>query len=100
MATGFKSGGRKKGTPNRRTIAQQAMENGLKEKLEEALGPNAFDGDAHAFLTWCYKNDSVPLNFRIESAGKAVAYEKPKLQTHTVEGGDKPVKMVIEWSSE
>src|SRR5262249_52055197 len=44
-----------------------------------AMMPDAFAGDAHAFLMAVYKNPKLDLRVRIDAAGKALAYEKPRL---------------------
>jgi hypothetical protein len=46
--------------------------------VDEAL-PEAFKGDAHAFLITVYKDPSNALKDRLTAATAAVGYEKPKL---------------------
>ena len=41
--------------------------------------PDAFTGDAHAFLMLVYKDPRQPMELRLEAAGKAIRYEKPAL---------------------
>ena len=53
---GTKTGGRKSGTPNKRSRARLDAFKDTKRKLEKALGPDAFDGDAHALLVATYKD--------------------------------------------
>jgi hypothetical protein len=55
-----KTGGRKAGTPNRKTAA-------LKQAVVEAVGalPDAFEGDSYAFLATVYKNQALPLGVRL-----------------------------------
>jgi hypothetical protein len=50
-------GGRKAGTPNRKTAA-------LKQAVVEAVGalPDAFEGDSYAFLATVYKNQALPVS--------------------------------------
>src|SRR5262249_21011028 len=48
------------------------------EQIGELI-PEAFAGDAHAFLMAVYKNPKLDLRVRIDAAGKALAYEKPRL---------------------
>jgi hypothetical protein len=46
----------------------------------EATLPEAFHGDAHAFLMSVYKDQTLDRRLRLEAAGKAIKYEKPALQ--------------------
>lgn len=77
----LKTGGRKKGTPNRITVEREAAIERTREQIAEALGPSAFLGDAHALLMAVYQDDKQPLVLRIDAAGKAIGYEKPKLSS-------------------
>ncbi len=86
MAHGFKTGGRKPGSPNKRTLAAMAETGKLAGKIEEVLGPQAFSGDAHAFLMTVYKNEAVPLDLRINAARAAIKFEKPALENIEVKG--------------
>jgi hypothetical protein len=47
--------GRKRGTKNKRTLARERAQAEPAVKIREALGADAFGGDAHAFLTAIYK---------------------------------------------
>jgi hypothetical protein len=69
-----KTGGRKAGTPNKKTAA-------LKQAVVEAVGalPDAFEGDSYAFLATVYKNQALPLGVRLDAAKTAIAYERPRL---------------------
>jgi hypothetical protein len=69
-----KTGGRKAGTPNRKTAA-------LKQAVVEAVGalPDAFEGDSYAFLATVYRDKTQPLNMRLDAAKTAIAYERPRL---------------------
>lgn len=73
---GRKTGGRKKGSRNRKVVAR---EQAVAEVVTEALAENGFKGDAHAFLMAVYKNEAQPLVMRIDAAKAAISYEKPKL---------------------
>src|SRR5262245_20958942 len=71
----YKAGpGRPPGRKNNRTIE-------LEQSLARAVAglPEAFEGDAHAFLTSVYKNPEIPLEIRILAAGRALRVEKPVL---------------------
>ena len=50
-----------------------------REALAEVLGANAFDGDAHTFLIAIYKDESHPIELRLEAAKAAIRFEKPAL---------------------
>ena len=45
-----KAGGRKAGTPNKRTIALRMAIAAAAEQISAAFGPEIFEGDAHALL--------------------------------------------------
>ncbi len=78
MAHGFKSGGRKPGSKNKRTEELQAAADSAAKQIAEALG-EAFEGDAHAFLMAVYKDMSRPVELRIDAAKAAIRFEKPLL---------------------
>src|ERR1700745_3010476 len=69
-----KTGGRKAGTPNKKTAA-------LKQAVVEAVGalPDAFEGDSYAFLATVYKNQALPLGVRLDATKTAIAYERARL---------------------
>lgn len=68
MAVGRKTGGRKKGTLNRCTAK-------LKELAAELpVGDSPLD-----FLTAVYRNPELPLDVRLDAAGKAAPYMHPRL---------------------
>lgn len=77
--TRLKTGGRKKGTKNRRTVAQEAAMAEVHEQIASVLGPAAFDGDAHALLMAIYKDETQAMVLRLDAAKGAIGYEKPKL---------------------
>jgi hypothetical protein len=54
------------------------------ERLSHSM-PEAFHGDAHALLMCVYKDPTQPIAVRIEAAGKAIGYEKPKLAAQRVD---------------
>jgi hypothetical protein len=78
MAIGVKTGGRKKGTPNRITRARREALLRVEEQLAQTMG-EAFTADAHALLVAIYKDPSQPLIMRLDAAKAAIGYEKPKL---------------------
>lgn len=75
---GTRIGGRQKGTKNKRTEALEAKVSETARVLEDLL-PDAFTGDAHAFLMAVYKDTSNPIKDRLAAATAAIGYEKPKL---------------------
>lgn len=79
MARGFKTGGRKPGSKNKRTAEREAATEELVVQLSEALGVAAFSGDAHALLVMVYKNETLPIDMRIDAAKAAIRFEKPTL---------------------
>jgi hypothetical protein len=92
MAQRQKTGGRQKGTKNRKTVL---LEEKGREALAEVLGDNAFEGDAHSLLIAVRS-----IELRLEAAKAAIRFEKPALaavDTHgTIENvhyaiGDRPL---------
>ena len=79
MARGFKSGGRQKGSRNKRTVLAEERQRKLIENANEIIGGDLFEGDAHAFLILTYKDKSLPLNLRLDAAKAAIRFEKPAL---------------------
>jgi len=74
-----KTGGRKRGTPNKRTVARERAVTVAARKITAALGHDAFQGDAHALLMAVYKDPHQPAELRIDAARAAIGYEKPRL---------------------
>lgn len=70
--------GRPRGAKNRRTREVEAAAFEAAERIGLAV-PDAFTGDAHAFLMAIYKDPRQPVELRLEAAGKAIRYEKPAL---------------------
>ena len=77
----YKAGpGRPPGSKNKKTLA-------LEEAARQAAASidQAFEGDAHAFLTAVYCDPAVPLEIRIMAASRALRVEKPALSaSHSV----------------
>jgi len=78
--------GRKTGNPRGRPKGAKSQYTKEREKkVEETakvlndLLPDAFDGDAHAFLMAIYKDRTLPVKDRLAAATAAIGYEKPKL---------------------
>jgi hypothetical protein len=79
MAGGFKSGGRQKGSKNKRTLLLEERTRALIDNAKEITGAELFEGDAHAFLMLTYKDKSLPHNLRLDAAKVAIRFEKPAL---------------------
>ena len=75
-APGEHRGGRRRGTPNRRTIELRALAEGQPR-----------EGSPLEFLTSVYRNEALPIDLRIDAAGKAAPYVHPRLTAVTL-GGD------------
>jgi len=76
-----KTGGRVKGTPNKRppplAIAlQEAREKALQEARDSVAGEQL---DAHSLLRMVYLDPEQPIEVRIDAAKAAIGYELPKL---------------------
>jgi hypothetical protein len=80
-APGERRGGRQPGTPNKRTQTLALAQAEASERVTQALGPAAFDGDALSFLQLIYRDATQAVETRLHAAKAAVAYEKPRLQT-------------------
>lgn len=85
---GERRGGRKKGSPNKRTVERAHAVAQAAEKIEAILGPTGFQGDAHALLMLVYKSDESPLSMRVTCAIAALPYEKPRLASIKHTGAD------------
>jgi len=70
--------GRKPGSTGAKTVERLKQVKSVMRTVEQAL-PDAFVGDAHAFLIAVYKDPSNPMKDRLAAATAAVGYEKPKL---------------------
>jgi hypothetical protein len=86
MARGFKTGGRKKGSKNKRTLLLEGAARQLLDDAKRILGDETFEGDAHALLMLTYKNKSLPLAVRLDAAKAAIRFEKPAMSTVDARG--------------
>src|SRR5262245_48997543 len=93
MAKRHKTGGRQKGSRNKRTQEREAATAAATALIGGTI-PDAFAGDGHALLIATYKNPNLDLHVRLEAAKAALPYEKPRLQAVTLanEGGE-PLKV-------
>ena len=78
MALGRKTGGRRRGTPNKVTAARRAV---VQDAMARVMAgrPAGFPGDAHALLVAIYRDESLPLSMRLDAAKSAVKFERPAL---------------------
>jgi hypothetical protein len=76
--------GRPNGAKNKRTEEREEAMLQVAEQLAEVL-PQCFTGDAHALLMTIYKDERQDLAVRLDAAGKAIGYEKPRLAAVTAD---------------
>ena len=76
-----KTGGRVKGTPNRRT--SELIEAG-RETAMRVLGEDAFAGDAYALLEIVFRDPAQPWDRRVDAAKAVLPYERPRLMASAV----------------
>lgn len=72
--------GRKAGVKSTKNVDRMKKVEQVMAAVNEAV-PNAFEGDAHAFLIAVYKNPEMTLKDRIACAVAAAPFEKPKLNS-------------------
>jgi hypothetical protein len=89
-AKGERRGGRQRGVKNRRTAALAQAQAEAAEKIAQALGPAAHDGDALSFLQLIYRDGAQPMDMRLHAAKAAVGYERPRLVAAAVALDDGP----------
>ena len=81
--------GRPAGALNKRTKAvAKAVEQAATTLA--AIIPDAFPGDAHAYMMSIYKDPSLPQELRLDAAKAAARYEKPALSSVTATLTHKP----------
>ena len=79
---GERRGGRKAGTPNKRTIERERAARETVAQVTRAMQAaelTPFEGDAHALLIAVYKDTRLPIDLRVDAAKAAIRYEKPAL---------------------
>ena len=84
MAAGHKTGGRVKGTPNKRTVETKAAITAAVAAFEGAV-PSAFEGDAVAFMQILYRDPAQPVELRLDAAKVAAKFERPTLSAVAVQ---------------
>jgi hypothetical protein len=77
---GRKTGGRKAGTRNRRTVESERAATEAARKISATI-KGAFEGDAHELLMAVYKDPDQPLQVRIDAAKAALPFEKARVAT-------------------
>ena len=68
---GERRGGRKAGTPNKRTMERENAARETVTKVTQAMTAaelEPFHGDAHALLITVYKDPSQPMDLRLDAA--------------------------------
>jgi hypothetical protein len=71
MAIGQKTGGRQKGTVNKKTLAKLVAE---VQSAQPGRAP--FTGDAYEFMVMTYQDETLPHAVRFAAANAAIKYEK------------------------
>jgi hypothetical protein len=98
--------GRKKGTPNKRTVLDREEAREAAKRIAAKAGLKVQDIDAHTLLKLFYQCEEFTPRFRKECAAEALKYEKPALSamdsktTETVNyvvEMPPPVKDLNEW---
>jgi len=72
-------GGRPKGSLDRYAREKRRKMELIADQLSHELAGNYFEGDAHAYLMSIYKNNTIPMPYRIDAAKACIPYEKPRL---------------------
>jgi len=84
MAIGKKTGGRKKGTPNKATARMKLAARKMFDEFTASAGDKVFQGDALTFIQCVYKNLDLDLDTRLQAANAALRFERPALQANAV----------------
>ena len=87
--------GRPKGTANRHTVEREQAVREAAEMIGQVI-PDAFEGDAHAYLMAVYKNPTLDVELRVAAARAAIRYEKPALSSVEASGkGGGPIAVDV-----
>lgn len=108
MSKGKKTGGRRPGSRNRRTIARREALTAAAVELRADLDAEAmpepgaiaipeppFKGDAHALLRSIYVDSKWPMELRVDCAKSAIRFERPALVATHVSHSNSPSKAVL-----
>jgi len=71
--------GRKRGGSNRDTRYRRRKIELVAQQIADELGDDCFEGDAHAYLMSIYKDEKIPMLFRLDAAKACLPFEKPRL---------------------
>jgi hypothetical protein len=71
--------GRKPGVKNKRTVEREQKAQEVAAAITVALGTEAFEGDALAYMQFIYKNPTISPDMRLDAAKSAAPFERPKL---------------------
>ena len=85
MARGFKTGGRRLGSLNKRTAAHREAARQVLDSASAALGDRMQDIDAHTLLKLVYRNAELDLGVRLDAAKAALRHETPVMATTSVD---------------
>jgi hypothetical protein len=87
-------GGKRPGAGRPKGATTHSLVQRLERRAEKSIGgavqrlkrlrAKIFDGDAHTFLAWVYRNEGLDLEHRIRAAGLALPYERPRLASTSV----------------
>lgn len=81
-----KTGGRKKGTGNKRSPEMtRAIKFIIRKSLKQIPEGQMFEGDAYDLFCVIYKDLRQDGTVRMEAAGKAIRHERPQLMSSTVQ---------------
>src|SRR5579872_4282347 len=76
--------GRPKGVLNQNTRARREAARAVVARFE-IEHPDAFPGDAVGLLQCIYRDQSLPLEVRLDAASKAAPFERPRLSAVAVQ---------------
>jgi hypothetical protein len=82
----LRRGGRKLGTPNKKSPAvTKAIKFIVRKSLKQIPDNQLFEGDSYDFLVVIYKDMRQPFQTRMDAARAAINHERPRLQSSTVQ---------------
>lgn len=86
-APGEHRGGRRKGTPNKATVAGLASAHAYMEQCDSD-DDRWFEGDGLELSQRIYRDKWLPWTLRMDAVKVAIKYERPALQSITVSGDE------------
>lgn len=90
---GAKRGGKRpgagapKGSKHGKTKARLAAFAKAQALAEKVLGKGNFEGTAVELMTLVYRSNDMPMDVRLDVAGKVAPYQSPRKMQHSGEGG-------------